>query len=81
MRHDTLDSVTGKSGRGTARQTIRVDELTWAEFGDAVAAADADRSSAIRDFVNWYLRKPGAKLPKRPAASGKGGLASEEART
>ena len=62
-RHDTLAAVTGRSGRGTARQTVRVDEDLWARFG---AVADPDRSAVLREFIAWYVREPGAKLPARP---------------
>ena len=66
-RHDTLTPVTGKSGRGTARQTVRIDEALWVEFEDARARAGAkDRSEVLREFVKWYVRRAGAKLPKRP---------------
>lgn len=61
--HDTLTPVTGKSGRGTARQTIRVDEPLWERFG---GIAEPDRSTVLREFIRWYLREPGAKAPKRP---------------
>lgn len=67
-RHDTLTSVTGKSGRGTARQTIRIDEALWRQFDAARTRADKkDRSEVIREFIRWYVREPGAKLPKRPS--------------
>ena len=63
-RHDTLDRVTGRSGRGTARQTVRVDEDLWSRFGEV---AEPDRSAVLREFISWYVRDPGAKMPKRPA--------------
>lgn len=52
---------------GTARQTVRIDSDLWARFGDATERAEppTDRSTALRDFVKWYLRERGAKLPKR----------------
>jgi hypothetical protein len=65
-RHDTLAAVTGKSGRGTARQTIRVDEALWEQFGERAASVDNDRSALLRDFMRWFVREPGAKMPKRP---------------
>ncbi|MFD2421634.1 hypothetical protein [Amycolatopsis pigmentata] len=59
--------MTSRSGRGTARQTIRVDEDLWNDFGAAVEAAGAkDRSTVLREFMRFYARQPGAKLPKRP---------------
>lgn len=36
----------------------------WIELGALVG--DRRRSEVLRDLVGWYLRKPGAKLPKRP---------------
>jgi hypothetical protein len=63
-RHDTFADVTGRSGRGTARQTIRVDEDLWQQFGEV---ADPDRSTVLRDFIRWYVGEQGAKAPKRSA--------------
>ncbi len=65
-RHDTLAVVTGRSGRGTARQTIRVEEALWNRFGVVATNQDTDRSALLREFIAWYLRVPGTKLPKRP---------------
>ena len=68
-RHDTLSVVTGRSGRGTARQTIRVDDALWTRFGVVATRQDTDRSALLREFIAWYLRVPAAKLPKRPDAT------------
>lgn len=66
-RHDTLAAVTGKSGRGTARQTIRVDEDLWARFGAACDAADTDRSVVLRAYIARYIRMhPIADEPAAP---------------
>jgi hypothetical protein len=46
---------------------FRVDPEDWRAFGDAVPD-DTDRSKVLREFVAWYVRKPGAKLPQRPPA-------------
>jgi hypothetical protein len=56
--------VTGKSGRGTARQTFRYDEDGWKDF---LVIAEPDRSAVLRQFIDWYRGIPGAKMPKRPA--------------
>lgn len=64
-RHDTLSAVTGRSGRGTARQTIRVDEALWERFGALVPGGN--RSDVVREFIRWYVREGGARMPKRPA--------------
>ncbi|HET8683355.1 MAG TPA: hypothetical protein VFM54_16035 [Micromonosporaceae bacterium] len=57
--------MTSRSGRGTARQTVRIDEGLWEQFG---ATAEPDRSTVLREFIHWYVREPSAKLPKRPPA-------------
>lgn len=68
-RHDTLSGVTGKSGKGTARQTIRIDEVLWERFGRSAAAVDSDRSAILRDFIRWFNHDPDAMIPARPAES------------
>jgi hypothetical protein len=65
-RHDTLQPVTGKSGRGTARQTIRMDEDLWNKLGEAASRAGADRSDILRRLARWYVREPNTELPQRP---------------
>lgn len=65
-RHDTLSGVTGRSGRGTARQTVRIDEALWERFGAVAESQDTDRSALLREFIAWYVRDQGAKMPKRP---------------
>jgi hypothetical protein len=67
-RHDTLTGVTGKSGRGTARQTIRVDEALWDRFAEVATLDETDRSAVLREFIRWYIGEPGADMPQRPAA-------------
>ena len=32
----------------------------------AAKAAGTVRAEAVREFIRWYLRRPGAKLPTRP---------------
>jgi len=63
--HDTLIGVTSK---GTDRRTIRVEPDLWDEFGVAADAQPDKRSGVLREFMRWYLGKPGAELPSRPAA-------------
>lgn len=65
-RHDTLAAVTGRSGKGTARQTVRIDEELWTKLGQACEAAGIDRSSALRAFARWYVGEDDAELPERP---------------
>jgi len=42
------------------------DSSEWDEFGEASASQNTERSGVLREFIRWYLRKPGAELPKRP---------------
>jgi len=53
-------------GRGTPLACIRVPEQDWAAFKAAAGRAGTDRSALIRAFIAWYMRQPGATLPKRP---------------
>lgn len=44
----------------------------WEPFGDAARSQHPEgrspRSRVLRDFMRWYMRRPGAKLPERPPA-------------
>lgn len=62
-----MTTVTEKSGKGTARQTIRADVPLWERFDESATAAGSDRSTVLREFMRWHSGDPGAKLPKRPA--------------
>jgi metal-responsive CopG/Arc/MetJ family transcriptional regulator len=66
MRHDTLPAVTGRSGRGTARQTIRVDQDLWTRFDEAAKRLGVDRSTWLREAVRWCVGEPDAAPPRRP---------------
>lgn len=53
--------------RGTKKRTFRgLSDQDWDELGAAAEQQHTDRSSLLRDFIRYYLRRPGAKLPKRP---------------
>ncbi|MFG3127311.1 hypothetical protein ACGFZU_06375 [Streptomyces tendae] len=43
-----------------------VDDQLWDDFGDATARTGSDRSAEVRRFMEWYVRRPGAKLPQHP---------------
>lgn len=49
--------------RGRPTFQVRMDREQWMKFGEV---AQPDRSAVLRDFIDWYLREPGAKMPKRP---------------
>ncbi len=53
-------------GANTPTRPIRVDLDLWGRFGEAAGEQGLDRSSVLRDFIRWYVREPGAKLPARP---------------
>ncbi len=46
------------------RTVISVDGDDWKVF--ARRAGRGKRPEILRQFVAWYIRKPGAKLPERP---------------
>lgn len=50
----------------TPPRQIRIGD-EWYEFDTAAKSMDTERAALIREFIAWYLRKPGAKLPARPA--------------
>ena len=56
----------------TPSQNFRVDADLWDRFGNAIERAEpgSDRSKTLRQFIAWYVREPGAKLPARPPADG-----------
>ena len=50
----------------TQHRSVRIDDETWEAAGQAAAATGTDRAKVINEFLRWYLRRPGAKLPERP---------------
>src|SRR5690606_25585370 len=44
----------------------------WVPFLDAAKTmrpkGRSPRTAVVREFIRWYLRRPGAKLPDRPPA-------------
>lgn len=50
----------------TPHRSVRMEEELWRPLETAARTAGYDRSGLIRQFVRWYLRVPGATLPKRP---------------
>lgn len=60
----------------TPARQVRIGE-EWYEFDVAAKGMDTERAALIREFIAWYLRKPNAKLPARPAAAPTGKEATE----
>lgn len=44
------------------------DEL-WDDLDAATKRANTDRSAVTREFWEWYVGRPNARLPERPASS------------
>lgn len=55
-------------GRGTPRHAIRIPDDLWDRAGETAEATGTDRNAAIREFLRWFVREPGAQLPERPEA-------------
>lgn len=74
MDHGTVDVQPVESGdvadestwKKTPHRSVRLEDDLWNGLEPAARAAGFDRSGVIRQFVRWYLRVPGAKLPQRP---------------
>ena len=53
-------------------RNIRVPDDEWSPFEAATKAVHPEgrspRTRVIREFMRWYMRRPGAKLPDRPEA-------------
>lgn len=52
---------------------FRVPDNEWIPFELAAKAVPRDnarspRAAVLREFIRWYMRRPGAKLPQRPDA-------------
>lgn len=55
----------GRPRTGTTPiQHIRIPEDDWIAFKTVTGRGAA---GVIRDFVRWYLHRPGARLPQRPS--------------
>jgi metal-responsive CopG/Arc/MetJ family transcriptional regulator len=53
-------------GRGYPKVTVRIHPALMAKLNEAADAAGVDRAALVRALIRWYLREPGAVLPKRP---------------
>jgi hypothetical protein len=52
--------------RKTPQHTVAIDQDLWDELDPAARSVGYDRPKVINQFIRWYLRRPGAKLPQRP---------------
>jgi len=51
-----------KTGQTPVR-TLRVGDPDWTDFHKVTGK---NLAAVIWQFIRWYLRRPGAQLPKRP---------------
>lgn len=59
----------GVTSKGSRQRKFRLeDDAEWWAFEAAARRQGTDRSSLLRDFIAYYLRRPGAKMPRRPDA-------------
>jgi hypothetical protein len=49
---------------------LRIPDDEWTPFEQATRAIHpkgrSPRTAVVREFIRWYMHRPGAKLPKRP---------------
>lgn len=48
---------------------MRISDDDWGALETATGTQESDRGTVIKQFIRWYLRRPGAKLPARPLTS------------
>lgn len=53
----------------TQHRSVRVPDDVWEEVKDRSHQLGTSGGELVRQFLEWWLRKPGAKMPKRPPAS------------
>ena len=51
---------------GTQHRSVRISDEDWTDLETATGELRSDRGTVIKQFIRWYLRRPGAKLPERP---------------
>lgn len=61
----------------TPIRSIRIAAATWDEAKAKAREQGKSMSELLREFLDWWLRRPGAKLPPRPAADDTRGKADE----
>jgi len=55
------------------QRQFRIPDSEWVPFEQAAKAVPREggrspRGAVLREFIRWYMRRPGAKLPQRPDA-------------
>ena len=55
------------------RGVRQIDDDLWTDLGKAAADLGTDRSAITRQLYEWFVGRPGAQLPKRPADADQAG--------
>lgn len=50
----------------TPKRGIRIPDETWLPAVERARGKGTSTGELCREFLEWWLRKPDAKLPKRP---------------
>lgn len=48
-----------------------IDSDLWNDFEAATSQAGSDRSAELRRFMEWYVGRPSAEVPRRPNPNSK----------
>lgn len=64
----TVPAVATKSRRTTPPRSTQIEDAPWERFGEVANELGVSRAALMKALVLWFIRWPGAKLPKRPAA-------------
>jgi len=56
-----------KSAHTPPRQ-MRIPDDEWFPFEEAAKSQGKTRAAVVREFMRWYMRRPGAPAVKRPDA-------------
>lgn len=65
----TQSDTVGRPPKGKeagAMRSIRIEADLWNAGKTAAASAGETITDALTDFIRWYTRQPGAKMPRRP---------------
>jgi hypothetical protein len=66
-----MESSTETDAEYDPQRKFRAPDDEWVPFEAATRAVHPEgrspRGRVIREFIRWYMRRPGAKLPERPA--------------
>jgi len=65
---DRTRSVARPKTGETPIQHVRAPKDEWDVYKDVAKLVGSDASKITREFVRWFTRRPGAKLPTRPTA-------------